>query len=439
MRKRIAECALGFTLLLALVACGGAPHPSYPSTVPSTSTLQAIPADALVIINGLVIDGTGADPIPDGIVALWGTRIVAVGHKVDFAIPSEADIIDAKGGTILPGIINAHTHGTAYPATRRFSFLLKGVTATCDLGAQLESMSLFEQDDATGPSARGFRAGPIITTPGGYPDVAGQGHHLNYEVATPDEARAAVIDLVNRGADVIKIALEPGPTGASWPVLSPQEVSAIVEEAHIRGRLVRAHVTRADLLDIALDARVDVIEHMPIPQLTEADWKVAAEDRDHLKLPAEYEAQLARMVEQHVVMVPTLSVMPAICNMNWYGMPAEFQPLCGELFLEVVRRFHDLGGMVALGNDYGNQGAEPGMPLSEMQLLMQAGLPPMEVLQAGTARAATVCGHGNELGTLELGKLADLIIVDGNPLTDIEAMTRIVAVIKAGEVIYPQR
>ncbi len=439
MGKKIAEFVSGFALLLALVACGGEPHPSYPPRVPSTSRLEAIPAEALVIINGLVIDGTGAAPIPDGIVAMWGNRIVAMGPKENYAIPSEAELIDARGGTILPGIINAHTHGTADPATRRFSFLLKGITTTCDLGAPLGSMSQFGQDDSAGPSARGFRAGPVITAPGGYPDVAGQGRHLNYEVANPEEARAAVADLVNRYADFIKIALEPGPAGASWPMLSPQEVSAIVEEAHARGRLVRAHVTRADLLDIALEAKVDVIEHVPIPQLTEADWKAAVVDRDHLILPAEYKAQLARMVEQQVVMVPTLSVTPAICNMNWYGMPAEFQPLCGKLFLEVLHHFHDLGGMVALGNDYGNQGAEAGMPLREMQLLLQAGLSPMEVIQAGTAQAATVCGHGDELGTLEIGKLADLIIVDGNPLTDIEAMTRVVTVIKGGEVIDLRR
>jgi imidazolonepropionase-like amidohydrolase len=257
---------------------------------------------------------------------------------------------------------------------------------------------------------------------------------LNYEVANPDEARAAVADLVNRGADVIKIALEPGPTGVSWPVLSPQEVKAIAEEAHARGRLVRVHVTRADLLDVTLDAGVDVIEHMPIPQFSEADWKAATEDKDHLKLPADYEAQLARMIEQHVVMVPTLSVMPRICNTNWYGMPEEYQPLCSKLFLEVVRRFHDLGGMVALGTDYGNQGVEPGMPLREMQFLMQADLSTMEVLQAGTARAATVCGHGNELGTLAPGMLADMIVVDGDPLEDMQAMRRVILVIKDGEI-----
>jgi imidazolonepropionase-like amidohydrolase len=393
----------------------------------------------MVITNGLVIDGTGADPIPDGLVALMGDRIVAIGHREDFAISGEAYVIDVKGGTILPGIINAHVHSTADPATRRFSFLLKGVTVTCDMGAPMESISQFEQEDATGPSARGFRAGPIITAPNGYPDVLRRGHRLNYEVANSDEARAAIVDLVNHGVDVIKIALEPGPPGISWPVLSSEEVKAIAEEAHERGMLVRAHVTRADQLEIALDARVDVIEHIPIPLLAEADWKAVTEDRDHFNLPAAYEAQLVRMITQQAVMVPTLSVTPAVCNENWYKMPPEYQPLCGKLFLEVVRRFHALGGMVVLGNDYGNPGAEPGIPMLEMQLLIQAGLTPMEVIQAGTSRAATVCGHGKELGTLELAKLADLIVVDGNPLKDIEAMSRVVVVIKDGEVIYPQR
>jgi imidazolonepropionase-like amidohydrolase len=222
-------------------------------------------------------------------------------------------------------------------------------------------------------------------------------------------------------------------------VLGSEEVKTIAEEAHARGLLVRAHVTRADQLDIALDARVDVIEHIPLPLLAEADWKTVTEDSEHLKLPAAYEAQLVRMVAQQVVMVPTLSVTPAVCNTNWYKMPPEYQPLCGKLFLEVVRRFHALGGMVVLGNDYGNPGAEPGMPVLEMQSLIQAELTPMEVILAGTSRAATVCGHGKDLGTLEVGNLADLIVVDGNPLTDIEVMSRVVVVIKDGELINTQR
>jgi imidazolonepropionase-like amidohydrolase len=367
-------------------------------------------------------------------VVIVDDRITFVGKAAHYPFPADAQVIDAREGTVLPGIIDAHVHGASTPAIQR-QFLLSGVTSVCDLGFPVEDMPKFDENTFDQePVARGFQAGPIITVPGGYPRVGGQVYHLSYEVTNPDEARAAVADLINRGADVIKIALEPGPTGASWPVLSLQEVKAIVEEAHGRGRLVRAHVTCADLLDVALDARVDVIEHIPIPHLSEADWKVVAEDREQIQLPADYEAQLARMIEQHVVMVPTLSVMPAICNTNWYGIPEEYQPLCSKLFLEVVRRFHDLGGRVALGNDYGNQDTEPGMPLREMQFLLQAGLPPMEVLQAGTVWAATVCGHGNELGTLAPGMLADVIVVDGDPLQDMQSMSRVVLVIKNGEI-----
>jgi imidazolonepropionase-like amidohydrolase len=145
---------------------------------------------------------------------------------------------------------------------RRFPLLLKGVTSAYDLGASLESISQFKQDEASGLSARGFRVGPIITALGGYPDVAGQSHYLNYEVTNPSEARAAVVDLVKRGADFVKIAFEPGPTSAFWPVLRPQEVEAIVEETHARDRLVRHHVMRADLLESALDTGVE--NGMPI-------------------------------------------------------------------------------------------------------------------------------------------------------------------------------
>jgi imidazolonepropionase-like amidohydrolase len=106
-----------------------------------------------------------------------------------------------------------------------------------------------------------------------------------------------------------------------------------------------------------------------------------------------------------------------------------------EFQLEIVGRFHQLEGVVAVGNDYGNPGVERGMPLREMKLLLEAGLSPMEVLEAGTRRAAQVCGHGNELGTMEPGKLADIIIVDGNPLEDIEALDRVKWVIKDGQVV----
>jgi imidazolonepropionase-like amidohydrolase len=109
---------------------------------------------------------------------------------------------------------------------------------------------------------------------------------------------------------------------------------------------------------------------------------------------------------------------------------------CFQFYLDPVRYFHALGGTVALANDWGADGAiERGIPLREMQLLLAAGLTPMEVIRAGTQHAAWVCGHGEELGTLAPGMLADVIVVDGDPLVDIEAMGRVVAVIKGGQVV----
>lgn len=114
-----------------------------------------------------------------------------------------------------------------------------------------------------GDVARGFRAGPILTAPGGLPGAVIQGN-LNYEVATTGEARTAVVDLSERGADVIKVYLQDESGGASYPMLGEDELAAIVEEAHGLGLLVRAHVTYAFLLDNAIQAGVDTIEHVPV-------------------------------------------------------------------------------------------------------------------------------------------------------------------------------
>jgi imidazolonepropionase-like amidohydrolase len=106
-----------------------------------------------------------------------------------------------------------------------------------------------------------------------------------------------------------------------------------------------------------------------------------------------------------------------------------------RIVLGIVRRFHDLGGKAALGTDFIiGEGKQPGMPLGEMEMLRAAGLTPMEVIEAGTRQAAIVCGHGSELGALAPGMLADVIAVDGDPLEDLQAMSRVVLVIKNGEI-----
>jgi len=399
-----------------------------------------VPDDALVIRDGTVIDGTGNEPIADGLVVVQGDRITAVGEAADFTISRNARIFSADGGVIMPGIINSHTHSTDDPDTRR-AFLIDGVTAVCNVGASLAQLSRFEEASVPeGPSARGFWAGPIITAPGGYPGPV-YGFQFSYEVATPEEARNAVADLVSRGASMIKITLAPGDPRDPWPILDLERVQAIVEEAHSLGVLVRAHVFEPFLVeDIVLPAGVDVIEHLPVPILSpEEEKSVLESDAPRVQLfdvvAPEFETLLARVVEKGIVMVPTLD--GNIGGLFKKPDRSRVEQTVVDLHVEAVRRFHALGGVVALGNDYGGvPDVQQGMPMTEMKLLLAAGHTPMKVIEASTRHAAFVCGQGETLGTLEPGKLADIIIVDGDPLADLEAMNRVRAVIKGGELAY---
>jgi enamidase len=406
------------TLLLLFVAC-----------IPlAREELQEV---TLVVTNGIVIDGTGGEPIPEGLVAIDSNRIVAVGRSSDFEIPMDVEIIDAAGGTILPGVINSHAHNVSGVGTRRILFLLDGVTSVCDLGIQLQRMQAFEEERMNaGPAARGYKAGPIVTVPGGYPDPPFIG--LNYDIEGEKEAEAAVRDLHDRGADYIKVALEPGIFGDPWPVLNLQELRSIIATAHSHDLLVRAHVNNAKL-DIALEADVDVIEHVPVPSFLHEDLEPMFDERGVFHIPPELEAQMLRMIEQEILLVPTLDVI--IDDAYIHGDIEPDEEAIAQAVLAVVRFFHDSGGVIALGNDYGNAGVEPGMPLDEMAFLQAAGLSQMEVIEAATRHAAYVCGQSDELGTLEMGRLADLIVVDGNPLDDLNAMDSVSYVVKDGEVV----
>jgi imidazolonepropionase-like amidohydrolase len=434
MNLKIKLAIIAGLLALMIVIVWPAP-PAQSNKVGRASQTAGGPAEILAIIHGTVIDGTGINPIPDGVVVIQDQRIAAVGPSGQVAVPAGAEIIDAAGGTIMPGIINAHAHNTQRPDTRR-RFLTQGVTTTCDLASSMADMAQFEQRHNANnqAAARGFYTGPMITAPGGYP--SSYGFQWDYQVASPNEAQAAVTDLVSQGANMIKIALEPWQPREPWPVLSVEQVRAIVETAHRFGVPVRAHVQQAEMLDIALDAGVDAIEHVPLPFLEGVKLKKMFKD-ETLSL-ADYpqlEAQLSRMAGQGVILVPVLNA--TACATHYLPeLESEAQRRMCHFQLEIVGRFQQMGGVVAVGNDYSNLGVPAGMPLTEMKLLLEAGLSPLEVIQAGTQHAAQVCGHGDELGTLAPGKLADVIVVAGNPVVDLEALTRINLVILNGEVAH---
>jgi imidazolonepropionase-like amidohydrolase len=422
-------------LVIVLAACARAPTTPLPSP---TITPRLVPTDSLVITNGIVIDGTGAPPIANGIVIISQNKIAAVGRAADFAIPTQANTIDAQGNTIMPGIINAHVHDAASPLVRQFYFLQRGVTSVCDVGSSLTALTRAREPSSFKITARGFFSGPIINAPNGYPGAP----ELLYAVTNPREARLAVSDLVRRGADYIKIALEPWNWKLPWPIaerdaipnLSLAELQAIVDQAHQEGKLVRAHLGTAEMLDLALESGVDAFEHVPLPRLEDIDFRTNSSD--YADLSAAYEAQLARIVQHNVIMTPTLDKIISWCES--YAVREERKILCRKYALTPVYRFHQMGGIVALGDDSASD-SRTWMPIQEMRRLLEAGLTPMEVIQAGTLYAARVCGHRDELGTLAPGTPADVIIVAGNPLKNIDAMNNVRVVIINGQVAVPAK
>ena len=216
--------------------------------------------------------------------------------------------------------------------------------------------------------------------------------------------------------------------GTTFPMLGEDELAAIVEEAHESGLLVRAHVTYTGLLDDAIRAGVDAIDHMPV-NATQIGSPIPES-----QLPAFFEDNFGTMIEAGIVLVPTLD--------RPYGQvyraadPVAGQREAVEKILELVGWFHRLGGVVGLGTDWNvGTGTPAGMPVDEMEMLLAAGLGPMDVIEAGTRVSAYASGHGGELGTLEPGMLADVIVVDGDPLEDLlQVMSEVVLVIKNGEI-----
>ena len=245
----ILRALLAAGLLLSLATC--APAPVYPAP-----TAGGPPA--LVLVNGILIDGTGADPRPDAVLVIQGEKIAAVGTRSEVAVPPGAKVVDLQGSTILPGFINAHVHD-AFDAGRLSAWAAAGVTTVRDEGffsSQLAAQYLEQKRTSLkAPElARLVSAGQMMTVSGGYGSLY---------VTSPGDAAQKVNDQLDQGADLIKLSLEDGYAGRSGlPKLSPQELAAIVSAAHERGRLVSAHVTQAGYLKMVVEAGVDDAAHM---------------------------------------------------------------------------------------------------------------------------------------------------------------------------------
>jgi imidazolonepropionase-like amidohydrolase len=329
----------------------------------------------MALFNGTLIDGTGAETVPDGAVVIQGGRIMAAGPRKKIKIPPNADNINVQGGTILPGFINTHVHD-AYNEWNLKAWAQGGVTTVRDFGAfGPYTPALFATRNALRAipeCARLVAVGSFVNVKGGYPIVYWGGHAVT--------------------------------------VTSPEEATALVDAAHERGKTVTAHVTSARDLKRALEAGVDEIAHMVVDTLPEN--------------------LISRMVEAATRWVPTIEL--------WQGVSRNYPVSYGTMAINNLAKFVEAGGEVALGTNYAgapNVNFDLGMPIHEIKWMQEAGMTPMQIIVAATRNSARSCDMERILGTLEAGKLADVIFVDGDPLAEVKALTNARLVLREGKFI----
>jgi imidazolonepropionase-like amidohydrolase len=402
----------------------------------------------IVFKGGTLIDGTGAAPVRDTAVVIRDGRVAAVTTAGAVTWPKDAEIVDVSGRTVLPGLIDCHDHMAlhGYDLARRWSLdepastrslrtaqaiqqtLAQGYTAVRDAGGlDAGFRQAVEEGLIRGP--RLYTAVAIISPIGGIGDrTAPSGHECSVppDPALPlgvargvEDVRNVVRTMVRAGADVIKCATTGGASsrkghGPRDAAFTLDEMKALVDEAHALDRKVMCHALGGRGLRVALEAGVDSIEH----------GCYLAEDSELIPM----------MVEKGIVFVPTLLVYEFHRDSTSPHVKERARALRAH-HVEAVQRVLAAGVRIVAGTDAGGHGHPPNA--GELPLLVAAGLTPMQALQAATGWAAECLGVQHEIGTIEKGKRADLVVVDGDPLADLRILTdlaRIRLVVRDGVV-----
>lgn len=408
--------------------------------------VEASRSPAIAFVGATVVDGTGRSPLPDATVVVRQGQIVAIGKRSQVTVPKDAQVVSATGKTILPGLWDMHAHfeqvewGPIY--------LAAGVTTVRDCGNELEFITSVR--DAV---ANGRRLGPRILAAG---VVDGSGpYSLGVErVDTPEQAREWVDRYHQAGFQQMKI----------YSSVKLDEVKAVTEEAHKLGMTVTGHVPIGLTGYDVVEAGQDQINHIDyILEMMQPPAPADANRIDRMKAAAETDlnSELARkavefLKSHHTVVDPTLSIFeletassakptasfepgvekvaPELAQQFLNVVPAGGQAdLAQKLFaknLAAVGLLHRAGVTIVAGTDQ----AVPGHSLHrEIELYVQAGFTPMEAIQAATSVPAHVMGLDKETGTVEIGKRAELIVLDANPLEDIHNIRRVHYVVADGK------
>lgn len=395
--------------------------------------------DRFAIVGATLIDATGTAPVKDSVAIVGNGRIVAAGPRDRIEIPHGLPVIDAHGKTLLPGLWEMHIHASGVefgPA-----LLAAGITTARDCGGEFDF--LIAQRDAIEHGAIGPRmllAGLI--------DAGGLKAFGHVTAETPEEGRAAVNRYHNAGFQQIKL----------YTYLSPDVIRAIADEAHRLGMTVTGHVPQALNAIQGVEAGMDQINHLNYVStiMREPGGRGPVDVNSEVALKA-----IAFLREHHTVVDPTAgwgemsshskeiaveSFEPGILK-SPFVLEAKFRTMGGNTTAEqmrsrtaqslaVIGALHKAGVTIVPGSDTGLVGY--GLH-REIELYVQAGMTPMEAIQSATIIAARAMNLDKDSGTIEAGKRADLILVDGDPLANIADLRRVWRVVSNGRVLDPAK
>ena len=415
----------------------------------------------LALVGGMLLDGYEVPPVHHAVVLVEGDRIVKVGRASDIPIPTGYEVIDTRGRTMLPGLIDLHAHLTILghgDYSRYFTWLEEesdlsledimeisakqlleaGITTAVDLGAPLEESVRVRDRIARGeiPGPRMWVSGAWVArrTFGGFPSEAQR------LVSSPEEASQAVEELARGGADVIK----------AWAGLTREDYDAIVATAHEYGIPVHAHLYDPESLRNALEAGVDVLQHVGSagtppyePELVRAIvesgrpvvptgahrvWVFPAtvqfpERLQDRRLKADFPAPLYDEVQRSFEDFHTLAYFRTTPRQMFFGEAS-------------MKQWIDAGAVIGIGTDSGTpMNFHTEALWREIKVFVDLGMSPQAAISAATRVNARILGKLHELGTIEAGKLADIIVVNGDPLFNIMALADVEVVVKGGQTV----
>jgi len=387
----------------------------------------------LLITHARLITATNAAPIENASIEIRGGKIAAIRTGAQTPPTSTLPVIDAAGKTVMPGLMDNHYHfWDIFDGPRLLS---RGITVIRDPGSDLADTLSYREAMALGitPGPRIYTTGPLIDGHGGYHPM------VDVEIDDPQAAANLVRSLKAQGVDALKV----------YFLLKPEVLREVVKEAHAQGLRVTGHIGVRTSWTQAMDAGIDGFNHIrlwsdflsPAEQPQGENESLDAEKNPIPRMQADWSkidpkgeragALIQKMVDHHIGFDPTLSIQQLgdywrrSLGLEQYQIATDTYARMGQF----VARAQKAGVVLLAGTDDGSL-------FEEMESYAAAGVPNVEIVKAATVNGARWLGKDPEFGTIEPGRRADLVIVDGDPLKDIKNMRKISTVIEEGRVVF---